>query len=83
MRKLTYAAAMAALIGLAGPVSAETIQGTIASYDPASQQVMLQNGEAFRLQSGIDATVLTEGASVTLNVEQVDGEAVVTAIQLN
>ena len=36
-----------------------------------------------QLQPGIDASMLTQGAQVTLNVEEINGQALVTELQVN
>jgi Cu/Ag efflux protein CusF len=83
MRKLALTTAAVAALALASPASAETIQGTIASYDAAAQQVTLQSGETFKLQPGLDAMSLIQGAKVTLNVEKIGEAMVVTEVQVN
>ena len=83
MKKIATLMAAAAFVGAAGLAHAESVSGTVRSFDASTMTVELENGMTYPVQPGIDATALEAGAVVTLNVENVGGSDTVTAVSIN
>jgi Cu/Ag efflux protein CusF len=82
VRFATYGFA-AALVGAATVANAESLTGTVQSFDEAEQVIVIEDGRSFLVRPGLDTTGLEPGTKVTLNVEQVGDQAVVTEIRTN
>lgn len=82
VRFATYGFA-AALLGAASAAQAESLTGTVKSFDQVEQVIVIEDGRSFIVRPGLDTTGVEPGIEVTLNVEQVGDAAVVTEIRTN
>jgi hypothetical protein len=81
MPRIAGLSVAAILLALAVPANAETVEGTIQSYDTSTRMVTLDNGAAYRLLETVDAAALEPGIRVTLNVEPMSGELVIDQVK--
>lgn len=80
MLRLAGLSVSAILLAIAGSASAESIGGTVETYDNATRMVTLDSGATYKLLETVDASALQPGIRVTMNVESMNGEMVVDQV---
>lgn len=73
-------ATLVASTAFIGAAYAGEAQGTIASVDPATRTVVLEDGSSYVAAEGVALDALTAGANVTVTFD--DGTTNATAIEL-
>lgn len=76
----TITAAFAALLLLAGSALAANTDGTIKAVDKAARTLTLDDGSKYKLSDEYDLEQYTDGMSVTIQYEEVNGTKVVLQI---
>ncbi|MEZ5806714.1 MAG: DUF1344 domain-containing protein [Zhengella sp.] len=76
------AAPLLALALLATPAMAEVTGGTIVSVDPDAMTLTLDDGASYKLNSEINVSALKEGMEVYLSYNEVNGENIVTDMDI-
>jgi len=79
--KTGFSAAALLLMSIAGAQAADT-DGEIKSIDRENLTITLKDGEKFKLPGEFDVTALEEGMDVVLAYDEVDGEKLITDMQL-
>jgi Cu/Ag efflux protein CusF len=79
--KFGFSAAALLLMSIAGAYAADT-DGEIKSIDRENQTITLANGEKFKLPGEFDLSALEEGMDVVIAYDEVDGEKLITDMQL-
>lgn len=76
------AAALLATSLLATPALAEVTGGTIVSIDPDAMTLTLDDGASYKLNSEINVSALKEGMEVYLSYNEINGENIVTDMDI-
>ena len=76
------AAPLLALALLATPAMAEVTGGTIVSVDPDAMTLTLDDGASYKLNSEINVSALKEGMEVYLSYNEVNGENIITDMDI-
>lgn len=79
--KTGFAAAALLLLSIAGAYAADT-EGAIKKIDRDNLTITLDNGEKFKLPGEFDVSALEEGMDVVIAYDEVDGEKLITDMQL-
>lgn len=81
--KITTISALSAiaLFGFAGTAVAEDVSGNIQSIDQQANSITLDDGMTYQLGEGVSLDALSEGQSVTLSLEDENGQKVAQDIQ--
>ncbi|MCV0395648.1 MAG: DUF1344 domain-containing protein [Rhizobiaceae bacterium] len=81
MRTLIAAIAFT-LAGAIAPALAAEAEGTIQSVDRETLVITLSDGKTYKLPAEIDVTAVEEGMSILAFYEEVDGQNLITDMQL-
>lgn len=81
MRMLLAALAFT-LAGVAAPALAAEAEGEIKSVDPETLTITLTDGKSYKLPAEIDISAITEGMTILMAYEVVDGQNLITDMQL-
>ncbi|GHD05868.1 DUF1344 domain-containing protein [Tianweitania populi] len=79
--KTGFAAASILLLSIVGAYAADT-EGEIKKIDRDNLTITLSDGEKFKLPGEFDVTALEEGMDVVIAYDEVDGEKLITDMQL-
>jgi Cu/Ag efflux protein CusF len=80
MRK--FVGALAAALLISGAAQAAEAEGLIQSIDKENSVITLDDGKSYKLPGEFDAESLKEGMDIFLAYEKVDGENLITDMQL-
>jgi hypothetical protein len=80
MRKLMVAASAAALLATVSLASAAEVTGAITAIDTTAGSVTLDNGQTYKLGTGVAASDWKVGDKVKLTYDEAGSEMTVTAI---
>ena len=80
MRK--FVGALAAALLISGAAQAAEAEGLIQSIDKENSVITLDDGKSYKLPGEFDAESLKEGMDILLAYEKVDGENLITDMQL-
>lgn len=80
MRK--FVGALAATLLISGAAQAAEAEGLIQSIDKENSVITLDDGKSYKLPGEFDAESLKEGMDIFLAYEKVDGENLITDMQL-
>lgn len=78
----SFIGALAATLLFTGPLWAAEAEGLIQSIDKENSVITLDDGKTYRLPGEFDAESLKEGMDIFLAYEKVDGENLITDMQL-
>lgn len=79
--KTGFSAAALLLMSIAGSYAADT-DGEIKSIDRENLTITLESGEKFKLPGEFDVAALEEGMDIVIAYDEVDGEKLITDMQL-
>lgn len=70
-----------AMLAFAGPALAEDVSGKIQSIDEQARSITLDDGMIYQLGEGVSLDALSEGQSVTLSIEDENGQRVAQDVE--
>lgn len=66
------------VLGMAGAAYAAEVEGVVQNYDPTTNMIVLESGEAFRLADGLQPDAVQAGGKVVITYD--DGTTDATSI---
>ncbi len=75
-----FAGAIAAILAMTASAFSATAEGTIAKIDKASMTLTLDDGKAFKLSEEFVVEDYSEGMSVMISYDEIDGKRIVLQI---
>lgn len=77
-----FLGALAAAVVFSGAAFAAETEGLIKSIDKENSTITLDDGKSYKLPGEFDASSLKEGMDIVLAYDKVDGQNLITDMQL-